>query len=363
MNWPFKRMRWTILYVLVAAALIGWAIAFATRPLMSRAAAMTERTKFDQPPVFIGLQAMPQSEKLEPGRDEPGKPELGKSETAELKPFALALRKKNLLVSYLSSDRIDEFSEKFDHVRTLHLLDNEPASITGLAVEDDRIYAADFTSGDLLFADYKTGKLLKSFGWQPDHSARMKALGVTFYKNNLYVSDAASRQMLAIGASTEKDSREEGELIARFPKGRAAEFELGYPTWSKVTPDGRLLVSDAKGGEVKAFTCNGRSAHLFEKDGEAALKTPMGIDMDNIPSPDLLANKAKVFDPSGVPDEGRIHVVDAELARVKVFDPKGKYVLTYGAELRQPNGIVIDQRRRLIFISDTKLHAIALYKY
>ncbi|MDH4235311.1 MAG: hypothetical protein OEV15_09300, partial [Gallionella sp.] len=297
MSWTFKRPRWAILYVLLAAALIGWAIAFSMRSVMDRAAAMTERTRFNQPPVFIGLQALPESEKLEPGKFEPGKLEPGKQESGKLepgklKPFALALRKKNLLVSYLSSDRVDEFSERFDHLRTLHLLNKEPASITGLAVEDDRIYAADFKSGDLLFTDYKTGKLLQVYGWQPDHSARMKALGVTFYRNNLYVSDAASRQMLTIGASTEKGAREEGELISRFPNGRAAEFELDYPTWSMVTPDGRLLVSDSKSGEIKAFTCSGRSAHLFEKEGEAALKTPMGIAMDSLPSPALVAKKA-----------------------------------------------------------------------
>lgn len=343
MHWHLRRSHWAILSVLFAAVLTGWAVAFFSRTVMDRATAMTERTAFDQPPVFIGLQAMP-----EPGN---------------LKPFALALREEKLLVSYLSSDRIDEFSGKLEFLRTLHLLEKEPASITGLAVEGDRIYATDFKSGDLLFAEYKTGKLLQSYGWQPGHSVRMKALGVAFYKNNLYVSDVASRQMLAIGASTEKDMREEGELIARFPNGRAAEFELGYPTWAMVTPDGRLLVSDAKSGEVKAFTCSGRSAHLFEKGGDATLKTPMGIAMDDLPSPELAAKKAAVFDPSGVNDQGRIHVVDAGLARVKVFDPLGKYVLTYGTELRQPNGIVINQKRKLIFISDAALHAIAVYKY
>lgn len=344
MRWQFLRSRWTILYVLLTAALIGSAVAYLTRTVMSRAAAMTEHTQFDQPPVFIGLQAMP----------EPGK----------LKPFALALSERKLLVSYLGSDRIDEFSEKLDYLRTLHLLDKEPASITGLAVDGDRIYATDFKSGDLLFAEYKSGKLLQSYGWHPGHALRMKALGVAFYKNNLYVSDVASRQMLAIGASTEKDMREEGELITRFPNGRAAEFELGYPTWAMVTPDGRLLVSDAKSGEVKAFTCNGRSAHLFEKGGDADLKIPMGIAMDNLLSPEQLARKkASTFDPSGLNDQGRIHVVDVSLAKVKVFDALGKYVLSYGTELQQPNGIAIDQKRRLIFISDTALHAIAVYKY
>ena len=345
MNWHLKRSHWAITLVLLAAVLTGLALAWFTRPVMERAAAMTERTAFSQPPVFIGLQLMP----------EPG----------ELKPFALALNGRKLLVSYLSSDRVDEFSDKLVHLRTLHLLDKEPASITGLAVEGDRIYATDFKSGDLLFADYKTGKLLQSYGWHPDQKTRMKALGVVFHKNNLYVSDVASGQMLAIGAQDEKGMLEEGELIARFPNGRAAEFELGYPTWATVTPDGRLLVSDAKSGEVKAFTCSGRSAHLFEKDGAAALKTPMGIAQDDLPSPALLEEKTKIFTPSKnrPNDQGRIHVVDAAPAAVKVFDSQGKYVLSYGTELKQPNGIAIDQKRRLIFISDTALHAIAVYKY
>ena len=148
MNWHLKRSHWAITLVLLAAVLTGLALAWFTRPVMERAAAMTERTAFSQPPVFIGLQLMP----------EPG----------ELKPFALALNGRKLLVSYLSSDRVDEFSDKLVHLRTLHLLDKEPASITGLAVEGDRIYATDFKSGDLLFADYKTGKLLQSYGWHPD---------------------------------------------------------------------------------------------------------------------------------------------------------------------------------------------------
>ncbi len=345
MNWHLKRSHWAIALVLLAAVLTGLGIAYFTRTVMERAATMTEPTAFNQPPVFIGLQPTPEPDKL--------------------RPFALALHERKLLVSYLSSDRVDEFSDKLVHLRTLHLLDNEPASITGLAVEGDRIYATDFKSGDLLFVDYKTGKLLQAYGWQPDQKTRMKALGVAFYKNNLYVSDVASRQMLAIGAQDEKDMTAEGELIARFPNGGAAEFELGYPTSATVTPDGRLLVSDAKSGEVKAFTCSGRSAHLFEKDGAAALKAPMGIALDDLPSPALLEKKAKEFTPSKnrVNDQGRIHVVDAAPAGVKVFDSLGKYVLSYGTELRQPNGIAIDQKRRLIFISDTALHAIAVYKY
>lgn len=337
------RSRWMITVALLAAAAAGVAVTHFSRSLIDRAAAMTERTLFDQPPVFIGLQPV--------GQD------------AGLKPFALALNEGKLLVSYLSSDRIDEFSEKLELRRTLHLLERRPASITGLAADGDRIYAADFRSGELLFADYATGKVLQSYGWLPGHKSRMKVLGVAFHKDNLYVSDVGSGRMLAIGALGEKDVRDEGELIAGFPNGRPGEFALGYPTASMATPDGRLIVSDAGLHEVKAFTCSGRSAHRFESAGEAALVAPMGIAMDDLRSPQLQAVASRVFDPSGVNDQGRIHVVDAVQARIKVFDALGKYVLTYGAELRQPNGIAIDAKRRLIFVSDAHLRAIAAYKY
>ena len=343
MRFRLTRAHATIAGALLAATVLGFGLAHFSRSVIDRAAAIEAPTRFDQPPVFVGLQSV--------------------AEGTDLKPFALALNEGRLLVSYLSSDRIDEYTDRLQLRRSLHLLGNAPASITGLAVEGDRIYATDFRTGDLLFAEYESGKLLQSYGWLPNHEKRMKALGVSFYKDNLYVSDVASSRMLAIGALAEKDVRDEGELIMGFPNGRPGEFELKYPTASMVTPDGRLLVSDAGTKEVKAFTCSGRSAHRFEREGEAALRVPMGIAMDNLPSPELLEIAAKVFDPSDVNKQGRIHVVDAEQARIKVFNALGKYVLTYGEELRQPNGIAIDMKRRLIFVSDALLRAIAVYKY
>jgi hypothetical protein len=336
------RSRWLAALVLLGAASLGLGLALATRSVMERADAMTARTAFDQPPVFIGMQAVAEG---------------------ELKPFALALHQGRLLVSYLSSDRIDEFSDRLEYRRSLHLLEKAPASITGLAFDGDRLYAADFKSGDLLIVDYKSGKLLQSLGWLPDRKARMKALGVTYRGDNLYVTDVASGQIRVISATAVDKVRDEGELILSFPDRAAKGVHLAYPTWTLVTPDGRLLISDAKDHEVKAFTCSGRFAHLFETQGRAVLSAPMGIAMDDVPSPALAATAEKVFDPSGVQQQGRIHVVDAVLSRVKVFDALGKYVLTYGTELRQPNGIVIDPKARLILVSDAQLRAIAVYKY
>lgn len=334
-----------VLFAILGGVILGLAIVWFYRrsePNLIDAASGMEATSFDRRPSFVGLKQMPDT---------------------SLRPFALTLHEGRLLVSYLSTDRIDEFSDKLDYRRTFRLVGGGDASITGLAIEGDRMYAVDFGSGELLIADYESGKLLHSFGYYPGRKNRMKLVSVTLAGGNVYATDVATKQILVISPSTVPGVRDEWELILHFPRSSAKDFQLQYPTCVAATPDGRLVVGDAGNKNVKAFTCNGRPAHDFEKEGEASLTAPMGIAIDNLPSPKLLAMADTVFNPSGVFDQGRIHVVDAVQARVKVFDALGSYVLSYGDELRQPNGIAIDQSRRLIFITDAWLRAIVVYKY
>lgn len=334
-----------LLFAILGGVVLGLAIVWfydrAERNLIDVASRM-EATSFDRRPLFVGVKQMPDT---------------------SLRPFAVTLHEGRLLVSYLSTDRIDEFSDRLEYRRTFRLLGGEGASITGLAIEGDRMYAVDFRSGELLIADYQSGKLLHSFGYYPGRKNRMKLVSVTLSAGNVYATDVATKQVLVISPSTVPDVRDEWELILHFPRSSAKDFELEYPTCVTATPDGRLLVGDAGNKSVKAFTCNGRPAHHFEKEGEASLTAPMGIAIDNLPSPKLLAIADTVFHPSGVYEQGRIHVVDAVQARVKVFDALGSYVFSYGDELRQPNRIAIDHSRRLIFIADAWLRAIVLYKY
>ncbi len=341
------RSRLRIVYVLLAGALLGLILTFLVGPSETNLidnASRLRHTEFEEYPFFIGVKKVSETD-------------------TSLRPFALALHGGRLLVSYLSSDRVDEFSENLEPVRTFRLFNGERASITGLAVSGDRLYAADFLSGELLFVEYATGKVVQAFGLLADKKTRMKAIGVTHAEGNLYVTDVAANQILVVSASTVPNVRDEGELILSFPSGSASDFHLRFPGFSAVTPDGRLLVGDVGNKEMKAFTCSGRPAHKFENKGEAALTVPMGIAQDDLPSPKLQARADTVFNPSGVFEQGRIHVVDAVQARVKVFDALGSYVLSYGKELRQPNGIAIDRQRRLIFVADAQLSAIALYRY
>ena len=342
------RRRRFMVYILPMGAMIGGLIAVLSRlshqTLVGKALEMAETTRFDQAPVFVG------SRMVGEGIESP-------------EPAALSFHKENLLVSYMNSDRIDEYSGTLEQLRSFHLLKGEPASLAGLSSDSTRVYAADALSGELLIADYQSGELIRSIGSLPDNRGRIKLTNVTCTAGNIYATDAATRQVLVISPSAIPGVRDEWELMLHFPARGAGQWALRYPTAVLATPDGRLLVSDVGNRDVKGFTCNGRFAHMLEQEGEAQMVSPMGMAQDGLPSPGLLALADTVFHPSGVYGQGRIHITDATLARVKVFDTLGGYVLTYGAELRRPRGIVIDQERRLILVADGELHAIMVYTY
>ncbi len=341
------RQKFLILLAILVGVVIGilvWLISSLTVTDLIKKAGKIEATIFTQPPIFVGFK------NIEPP-------------DTSAQVFTVTIHNDKLLVSFLNSDCIQEYSASLELIRTICLLDGESASITGIVVEGDRLYAANYRTGELHFADYTNGKLINSFGLFPDNQTSMKLFGVAYRSDAIYVSDSRTNQILAISAIEVPDLKDEGELLLNFPTAELKDFQLSFPTFLAITPDGRLLVSDVGNKEVKAFTCSGRPAHLFEKDGEAKFAAPMGIAFDNVQSPELIALKDSIFDPSGVYEQGRIHIVDTKLANVKVFNALGKYLLTYGEELEQPNGIAIDQTRRLIFIADTKKNNVAVYKY
>ncbi len=312
--------------------------------LMAKAAEIPA-TRFDQPPVFVGAQ------------------DLASSDDTLAEPFGLAIFHENLLVSYVGANRIEEYSPDFSANREFKPSPELDASFTGLLVYRDRLYATNYRTGELYVLNYKDGSLVTAFGTFPDGSTRMKLFGIAQAGDELYVTDSRTNTVLAISTATIPGVKEEGELITSFPSPKAEDFQLSFPTFAATTPDGRLLVSDVGNKEVKVFTCSGRPIQRFEKGERSMLHAPMGIAMDNLQSPAFKAVADSIFDPSGLLQQGRVHVVDSAPGRVHVYDAAGKYVLTYGEELERPNGIAIDQHRRLIFIADAAKRAVMIYKY
>ena len=306
--------------------------------------AIQDTTVFDQEPVYAGVL------------------DLG-GEDSLLKPGALFFGDGLYYIAYEGSDRVDVLDRRFERVKTLHLSHGRPAGITGIAAGEGQIYVADSRSGEVRFHN-SDGTVRNAFSWLPGKAGRLRPHGLSLFEGNLYVTDLEHRQMLVISVSTVPGITEEGEVLFAVPgPGRDSALFL-EPVNTAVTPDGRILVSDAGTRYVKAFTCNGRFAYEIAPDGGTTFQSPRGIAFDDVQNPSLVREDARSFDPSGIRSQGRMHVVDGGTGDVVVFDATGRYVLRYGkAHLRRPDGIAIDRESRTVVIADAGIRGLVAFKY
>lgn len=265
-----------------------------------------------------------------------------------------------LFVSYRGSDRIDVYNSKLEPLRHFELLGGSPASISSIAVGPKLLFAADFKGNEILFADQLTGKLAQTFGFLPDGKTRVNPYSVTVQGEMLYVTDVAQHSVLVISTTDFTALRERGEVVLRIPPESDAHAPK-FPTFTCVTPDGRLLISDLAGGKISVFSCSGRFITDFEVPGEKI--APMGLVQDDIVTSELQARKDTLFDPSGTLDQGRFHVADAAAGCIRVFDPHGRYLGSYGDTLIAPSGVAVDILNHRIFVADPGLGGIAIFTY
>lgn len=278
------------------------------------------------------------------------------------RPFGITLYQNNLLVSFAGSDRIDEYSENLEQIRSIHPLSNKKASFTGIDAENNQIFIADNLSGNFLVVNYQDGRIMNEFGLLPDNKTKLSCFGVKYYLNNLYLTDNKLNKIFVVSLEKIPDIKDEFELIISFPNDSQQE-KLDFPAFVNITSDGRLIVTDVGNKSIKAYTCSGRFAHNFDSINSPPLKAPMGIGFDNLKSQEIISLKDSIFNPTGIFEQGRIHIADAFSSKIFVFNQFGKYLFSYGSELKEPNGIAVDTTRRLIFIADSELIGIAIYKY
>ena len=129
-----------------------------------------------------------------------------------------------------------------------------------------------------------------------------------------------------------------------------------------VTPDGRLLVGDALGAGVKVFTCDGRFIYDFEKVPGLSRIAPQGLTHDTLKDPSLQVENS--WDPSGLPRQGRYHLVDGFNGLIHMFNPVGRYLSSYPQDgrLTAPAGIAADRKGGRVFVSDPPRGRILVYR-
>jgi len=205
------------------------------------------------------------------------------------------------------------------------------------------------------------GKLRSSFGFLPDQVTRISPLAIDFYGGVLYAADIALRKVLAISMADAPGITEPGELILSIPHDTAVT--LGFPSAVMVTPDGRLLVGDAENGLVRVFTCDGRAVYTFDTLSAERVPAPLAFAIDDIMDPAL--QDSSTFDPSGVRNLGRIHVVDGNNSVVHMFNPLGRFLSTYPADsmLVRPSDIAIDRQENRIYVADPRAKRILVFRY
>jgi hypothetical protein len=269
-----------------------------------------------------------------------------------LKPWFVKFKNGNLYISYLGTGRIDVLSQNFRKIKTIEL--EKPVKISSFDIDSDKIFVADNLRGEIFIFD-RDGKFVNSFGFLPDGRTRIRPFNLSIYAGNLYVTDLNLNSVLVISADDIPNVREEGELLFIIS-------EIKRPYFARVTPDGRILVSDAGEGKVKVFTCNGKFAYSFES--ARNLVSPAGIAFDDIQDKKLLQEDRKIFDPSGVRRQGRIHISDIKTGTIHVYNSLGYYIFSYGdGLLEHPVSIDIDTTQNLIVISEPGDMKLKLFKY
>ena len=275
-------------------------------------------------------------------------------------PVRIQFRNDTLYVAYTGVARLDLFSRDLKPIGSIPLDDPEPVFPTDFVITDSLIFVCDHARQVIVVYD-RNGNFQESYGKLPDNLTQLRPFSLTYLGGVLYVGDAGQRRVLAISMANAAGITEKGELILTIPMDSAQA--IGFPSALLVTIDGRMLVGDASSGEVKVFTCDGRYIYSFEAVPTKFRMAPQGFATDDIIDPSLQDSTS--FDPSGLRNMGRIHLVDAVAGQIHLFNPRGKYIASYPTEplLEKPSDIAIDTADNRVYIAEPLTGRILVFNY
>lgn len=281
-------------------------------------------------------------------------------------PSTLFLHKNGLYVSYIKSNKIDVFVNNA-RKKTIVLTNNKrPVYPLSFAVSDKNIFAVDYEKQNVSIFN-KEGKFLEAYKYYPDEKEKIVPSSLYLHEDVLYVSDMRKKRIFSMSLKDIQGTVQKGELVNYIPDEKQSAFSFSIPQHPAslfLTDDGRLLVSDVMRGEVIAYTHAGAYMYAFQdKKKKEKLAQPMDMTMDGIPNPRF--KNEKIFDPSGIREQGRYHVVDALLNKIFVYDSAGYFLFSYGEKekLKFPRGIAVNKNKGLIYVADAGNSRIVIYRY
>jgi hypothetical protein len=277
-----------------------------------------------------------------------------------LLPVRLKFLNDTLFVTYVGKPRIDLFTPDLNRITTLHLTDPEPVVPASFDLSDSSIFVVDHGKHVIVQYD-RMGRYVTSFGTLPDGETQLSPLAANFYGGVLYVSDIGLKQVLAISMTDAGEITQQGELILQIPTDTTRK--IGLPSSVFVTFDGRLLVADAAEGLIRVFTCDGNFIYDFDSIVTAMPMAPQGFALDHVIDSSMIDSSS--FDPSGIRNSGRLHIVDSNNGRIHMFNILGRFVASYPSKklMEKPSSIAIDTRRQNVYIADPGSGKLFLFNY
>jgi len=277
-----------------------------------------------------------------------------------LEPARLQILGDSLFVSFNGLPRLEVFDLDLNRLGGIDLVAPEPILPTSFAVTDSQILVTDHGKGIVARFD-RQGQYLDSFGMLPDGVTRLSPISITCFGGVAYVADMGLRRVLAISLNDIKDITEAGEMVLTIPAVK--DPAVGFPSTVFVTDDGRLLIGDAANGVVRVFTCDGRPIYQFDTVPGLTKMAPQGFAVDDRIDPSVQDEHS--VDPSGIRNQGRLHLVDGYNGQVHMFSPLGRFLGSYPEETRLvgPAGIAVDKVGKRVYVADPPAGRILVYRY
>lgn len=284
---------------------------------------------------------------------------MATDDNGHLQPARLRIRGDSLFVAYNGLPRLDMYDLDLNLLKSFDLQAPDQILPTDFAVTDTSFVVCDHAKGMVAVFD-RTGRYIDSFSTLPNGSAHLSPMSLTAYRGVAYAADVGQKRVLAISLNDAGSVTERGELILAIP-GQDVK-PLGFPSAVMVTDDGRLLIGDAGAGRIRVFTCDGRSIYDFDAVPGLESMAPQAFAVDAVIDPSLQSEDS--FDPSGVRQQGRVHVADGLNGRIHMFNPLGAYLGSYPEEipLVGPSGLAIDRTGGRVFVAEPTQGRILVYR-